>query len=215
MKKSIYSLVLADAVIEGIDRMAYGMGISRSALINQILAERIDYITPEQRIAQVFEALENFVRHSGAYRIYAQPSSSMFSLTAPLTYKYNPTVKYSLELNKEYVQGKDVGVLRISLRSKSAALMECLNAFYLIWSALEKRSTGRCGTAYSDGRYAKPIRPIGNLTPEELGTAIADYIKVVDDCMGIFFSYLDSPARSAREIEARYLSYLNSKAKIM
>ena len=215
MKKSIYSLVLSDAVIEGIDRMAYGMGISRSALINKILAERISYVTPEQRMEDVFRSLEALIRQGGAYRIAAQPSASMFSLTAPLTYKYNPTVKYSLELYKEYVEGEEAGVLRISMRSKSAALMELLAAFYLTWSALEKRYTGKCGTLTADCRYAKPLYPLPHLTAEEFGRGIADYIEITNKAMSIFFGGLDTPNHAAREIENAYLSYLNSKAKIM
>ena len=39
MNKSVYSLVLADEVVEAIDRMAYSMNTSRSNLINQILAD--------------------------------------------------------------------------------------------------------------------------------------------------------------------------------
>ena len=41
MKKSIYSLVLMDEVVEVVDRMAYAMHTSRSNLINQILAEHL------------------------------------------------------------------------------------------------------------------------------------------------------------------------------
>ena len=41
MKKSVYSIVLADDVVEAIDEMAYSLGTSRSNLINQILAERV------------------------------------------------------------------------------------------------------------------------------------------------------------------------------
>ena len=45
--KSIYSLVLSDSVVEAVDIMARGAGLSRSAMINQLLAERVAYITPE------------------------------------------------------------------------------------------------------------------------------------------------------------------------
>lgn len=37
MKKSVYSLVLMDDVVEAIDRMAYSMNTSRSNLINRFL----------------------------------------------------------------------------------------------------------------------------------------------------------------------------------
>ncbi|MBQ7011527.1 MAG: hypothetical protein IJN63_07445 [Clostridia bacterium] len=215
MKKSIYSLVLSDAVIEGIDRMAYGMGISRSALINKILAETVSYTTPEQRMEEVFRSLESLIRQSGSYRITAQPSTTMFSLTAPLTYKYNPTVKYSLELYRDHGNGGEAGVLRISLRSKSDALMELLAAFYMLWSSLEKRATGKHGILTEDCRYVKPIYPASEMSPKEFGQGIADYIRAIDRAMAIFFSRLDTPAIATREIEAAYLSYLNSKAKIL
>ncbi len=215
MKKSIYSLVLSDAVIEGIDRMAYSLGISRSALINNILAEKVCYVTPEQRMADIFSTLETLIRGAGEYRITSQPSVSMFSLTAPIAYKYNPTLKYTLELYKEPQREGESGVLRISLRSRSAALIDCLAAFYLIWSTLEKRNTGRCGSISSDGRYSKPLYPQSSLSAKEFGTAIADYIRAIDGAMRIFFSDLDMPARAAREVEACYLSYLKSKTNIL
>lgn len=48
VNKSVYSLVLADDVVEAIDRLAYSMNTSRSNLINQILAERVQLLTPEK-----------------------------------------------------------------------------------------------------------------------------------------------------------------------
>ena len=47
MKKSVYSLVLMDDVVEAIDELAYSMNTSRSNLINQILAARVSLLTPE------------------------------------------------------------------------------------------------------------------------------------------------------------------------
>ena len=55
MKKSVYSLVLMDDVVNAIDDMAYQMNTSRSNLINQILAEHVSYITPEMRMKDIFD----------------------------------------------------------------------------------------------------------------------------------------------------------------
>ena len=41
MKKSVYSLVLSDDVVEAVDRAAYQNGLSRSAMVNQILADYV------------------------------------------------------------------------------------------------------------------------------------------------------------------------------
>ncbi|MBQ2732885.1 MAG: hypothetical protein IJF74_01890, partial [Clostridia bacterium] len=138
-----------------------------------------------------------------------------FSLTAPIAYKYNPTLKYTLDLYKEVQSGGEAGILRISLRSKSAALIDCLNAFYLLWSRLEARNTGRCGTISEDGRYSKPLYVQRALSAEEFGSAIADYIRAIDGAMRTFFGNLDTPSRAAREVEAHYLSYITNKTNTL
>ena len=66
MKKSVYSLVLMDDVVEAIDRMAYSMNTSRSNLINQILAERVSYVTPEMRMRDIFSR----ILYGGRYSIF-------------------------------------------------------------------------------------------------------------------------------------------------
>ena len=45
MANSVYSIVLNDAVVEAIDRLAYQNGTNRSSMINRILAERVSYTT--------------------------------------------------------------------------------------------------------------------------------------------------------------------------
>lgn len=76
MKKSVYSLVLMDDVVNVIDDMAYQMNTSRSNLINQILAEHVSYITPEMRMKDIFDCvrtmMDNHFSDSGTgVRCYA------------------------------------------------------------------------------------------------------------------------------------------------
>ena len=60
MGKSVYSIVLDDDIVAAIDKMAYSLGTNRSGLINRILAEKVNYITPEQRIQHIVDlVLEN------------------------------------------------------------------------------------------------------------------------------------------------------------
>ena len=61
MNKSVYSLVLSDEIVQEIDRMAYEMGQSRSAMINQVLADYVRYTTPEKRMREVFSAIEQML----------------------------------------------------------------------------------------------------------------------------------------------------------
>ena len=65
MNKSVYSLVLADEIVQEIDRLAYEAGASRSAMVNQILADHVRYTTPEKREnlhAAILGGLEQTIR---------------------------------------------------------------------------------------------------------------------------------------------------------
>ena len=62
MSKSVYSLVLRDEIVEKLDRLAYSRNTNRSSLINQILAEYVSYVTPEKRMRDIFDRLEDLLR---------------------------------------------------------------------------------------------------------------------------------------------------------
>ena len=64
MKKTLYSLVLNDEVVREVDALAHRMGTNRSNLINQILAEYVNYTTPEQRINEVLYTIEQLMAPS-------------------------------------------------------------------------------------------------------------------------------------------------------
>ena len=110
MKKSVYSLVLSDDVIAAVDRAAYQNGLSRSAMINRILAQAVSYTTPEQRMSEIFSQVERLL-NGEVFQSLSQPSDSMMSLRSALAYKYNPNVRYSVEL---YPDRPGEGELRVS-----------------------------------------------------------------------------------------------------
>ena len=61
MEKSLYSLLLSDDVVSEIDRQALRAGLSRSALVNRILAEYASIQTPEMRIDSIFRQMEDLL----------------------------------------------------------------------------------------------------------------------------------------------------------
>ena len=68
MGNSIYSLVLSDNVVDAVDTLAHSSGLSRSAMINRILAERVALTTPEMRLRLRYVRAAEEKRAKSAFR---------------------------------------------------------------------------------------------------------------------------------------------------
>ena len=170
MKKTLYSLTLSEDVVRAVDAMAHQMGMSRSGLVNQILADYVSVTTPERHINQVFQAIQALVAPGRELVPFFTPNSATMSLKSSLMYKYRPTVKYEVELTPE---GEKLGELTVIFRTQSESL---LSATYL---APELGVRLEC--ALYDGKFVRPIAmPRRTVSPEELAEAISGYVQLFD-----------------------------------
>lgn len=214
MNKSVYSLVLADEIVQEIDRLAYEASASRSAMINQILAEYVRFTTPEKRMREVFSAIEQMLIGS-VFEPQLQPSDSMFSLRSALDYKYNPSVRYSVELYQNALPV--LGELRVSIRSQNSALVLALLQFFKLWTRIETAYIGRVECAIEDGRYLRKLRLSGEGQPtnEQIGEGIAGYINLLDSALKSYFQYSNEPALAMASVEKRYVSHIRGGGMIL
>ena len=215
MNKSVYSLVLMDDVVQEIDRLAYANGSSRSAMINEILADYVSYITPEKRMREIFSQVERLLTAGSNFQVLLQPSDSMFSLRSALAYKYNPTVRYSVELSRRIAPA--IGELRVSVRSQNSTLRLYMLQFFKLWSKIEQSMVGRVDCAMADDKYVRRLMPGDGreLDNEALGSAIAAYIRLFDTALQLFFHLLDQPETAIVRMESLYGDYLRSAPAIL
>ncbi len=204
MKKSVYSLVLSDDVIAAVDRAAYQNGLSRSAMINRILAQAVSYTTPEQRMREIFSQVERLL-NGEVFQSLSQPSDSMMSLRSALAYKYNPNVRYSVEL---YPDRPGEGELRVSLRSQSSALILYLGQFFRLWAKIEQAYVGGADCVIQDGKYARRLKLPARVSHREQGAVLAGYIRAMEQGLRAFFHSLDDPRQAAASVEQAYQNYL-------
>lgn len=199
--KSIYSLVLSDGVVEAVDALADSLGISRSAMVNKILAERVEYTTPEMRLEEILEALVRSIDNS-AFMLTEKPSGGTLSARTSLKYRYKPTVKYSVEIFTEK-NGRRAGEMRVSFRTQSAQLIEDLTGFFKCWASLEQRYIADKLSedilyTVSDGHFTRTLNmPGGEISDEELGSAVADYMAMFDGTMKAYFLRLPDIEKAA------------------
>lgn len=185
MSKSVYSLVLSDDVVAQIDRAAYALGSSRSNLINQILAEYVSFITPEKRRKAIFDSLESVIDSFEPFQVQTRGSDNMLCIRSPLRVKYNPTIKYTVELSRSNAEG--LGQLKIMTRTQSQTLIEMLDRFFYRFCCIEREYIQRLfpqiEPQYQVGQ-GKLIRNFSLLregcSDDEIGSAIAAYIRMID-----------------------------------
>jgi hypothetical protein len=203
MKKEVYSLVLSKNVISAIDREANALGISRSNLINQILARHVNYETPEQRMQNIFSHLEGLLEGDTFFPV-PQPSESMFSVRTALDFKYNPTLRYSVELYRDSLP--ILGKLKAVMRTQNPALIQALNSFFTFWNGLE-RNAGLPMANVAAGRYERLLILDNTLaiTTEAAGELIKNYILTLDKALKTYF-YSQEPSDAVYAIFQSYIT---------
>lgn len=188
MKRSIYSLVLADDVIKAVDREASRLGTSRSNLINQILAAELSCVTPEMRMRDIFSSLTEHIGRS--FQIQQQHSASLMTMKTALEFKYRPTISYRVELARS--PDIFIGTLRVSVRTMNEKLTEMFGNFFLYWSAMESEYLGKFKYKddLSDLSPVTFVRKLLNTGLDEQNTAcaIGCYLDTLNRSLQTYFA---------------------------
>lgn len=192
MKKTLYSLMLSEDVVREVDALAHRMGTNRSALINRILAEYVNYVTPEKRINDILSSIEALMAPSRELVPVFAPNSFSMYLKSSLEYKYRPTVKYEVELYKG--EGESIGQLSVLFRTTSMALVSAMTDFFRLWCRIEQAHllplTGaQIEYALAEGKFIRSIAaPDVICSSEELAGALSEYIKLFDSLMKAYLA---------------------------
>ena len=193
-------------MVEAVDELARASGLSRSAMINQILAERVAYTTPEMRLREILSSVQRAMNED--FFFTEQPTGSSLSCRTSLKYRYKPTVRYSVEIFSD--RGKSVGELRVAFRTQNTQLIGDLLSFFRFWAALEKKYISKALTedivyTIADGRFTRTLNmPRGSVSDDELGQVVAEYITMFDGAMKGYFSALPNVDAAENNAERSY-----------
>lgn len=210
MAKNLYSLMLTDDVIAEIDRLALRENMTRSGLVDRILADYASMMTPEKRIGDICRSLSSLMSASTVLVPVSTQSRSSVSAKSSLEYKYRPTIRYEVQLLRE--PDTSLGYLSIFFRTTSDSLLNALAGFFRLLKRLEDIYAapviGSIRYELCDGKFTRSLSVprTRDYTSEDIGKAISDYIETVDDMIK---GYINGRYGSS-ELEARYLSYLKN-----
>ena len=210
MKKNMYSLILAEDVVNAIDKLAEEENTSRSNLINEILAEYVSVTTPEKRINDIFHGIEDLFKQLTGQQVYYQQHDNTLSIKSALEYRYRPTIRYEVELYR--AQSGTVGELKVNFRTQSPQLLNRLTEFFALWTRLEELYVARyfegaeINYTLDETRWTRTLKVPRNTFygQVELSRAITDYVRTFDRLMKKRLS-----GAAATEIENDYLDALN------
>ena len=154
MSKSVYSVVLMDDVVDAVDRLAYEAGTNRSNMINRILAEYVQLATPEQRMQDIFSSIMDAVSGQNALQLMLNASDAMLSMRSAIHYKYNPSMRYVVELYPHSTE--ELGEVRAGLRTQNPSLLLYIGQFYKLWAGLERAYRRPAAPQRGAGRAVYP-----------------------------------------------------------
>ena len=212
MSKSVYSLLLNDEVVHLLDNMAKVNGLSRSNMVEKILASAVGYETPEIRANNVFDEIERLLSRSNTMRYLEQPSSYMASIISALSYRYNPAIKYSVEL---FPKSAHLGSLKVTLRTQNPTLIEHMSDFYRLFAFLEKKYYNEKAMHIVEGArltrlFTFPTKPVST---KELAEHITLFVKDFDELLSLYFSNLTNPSAFSL-IEKKFINLKQNKIVI-
>lgn len=212
MSKSVYSVVLMDDVVDAVDRLAYEAGTNRSNMINRILAEYVQLATPEQRMQDIFSSIMDAVSGQNALQLMLNASDAMLSMRSAIHYKYNPSMRYVVELYPHSTE--ELGEVRAGLRTQNPSLLLYIGQFYKLWAGLERaylEGPPRRSEAQG-GRYTRRL-----LLPREYRRQRGGWPRYCGLCGAVrllpenFFDHLEDPAGAPRAVEGCYRSGLDAE----
>jgi len=211
MIKSVYSLMLFDEIVEKIDQMAYTRNTNRSQLINDILAEKIGMVTPEQKIQKILEQLD--VNFSDTLSVSQINKNSSIQFGKSLKYKYRPKVRYSYEFISSE-RGK-YAVLKISSRTKSENLNDHFNEFFNLITTIEKEQNEDADLVEPqiNHKFVREFKDEGELSQdiETVTENLTRYLKMIDRAMNAYFSSIDERKNNINSLLEEIYKYYYKK----
>jgi hypothetical protein len=204
MSKSLYSLILNDEVVSIIDKMARVNGLSRSNMIEKILANAVSYETPEIRANNIFDEIEKLFSHSPTMRYLESQSQYMGTIVGALDYRYNPAIKYNVEL---FPNSDKLGQLKVTLRTQNNMLLELMSDFYKYYIYLEKTYYNKNATyLFEQNRFIRLFDfPSRAVTTKQLAELLTIYVKHFDELLNVYFNNLTNDMSVFKKVERKFI----------
>ncbi len=214
MGRSVYSLILTDEIVEEIDKLAYRENTNRSNMINSILAQYVSISTPQDRMKEIFNVLGNLIEKNDVYKIEPTNAKGSFVIKSAMRYKYNPIIKYCVELYKD--TSLHYGCIKAFIRTQNLTLINAMNSFFEIFEAVEREYIDFNSVRnvnfhnISNGKLVRQfiINSASKLDDKAVGEGISSYIDNLDNSIKTYFKCIENNIHPYPYIKEIYKDFI-------
>ncbi len=199
MSKSIYSLLLSDEVVHQLDMLAATRGLSRSAVIDAILADYAGVSNGDEKMRSVWQEMEKMLARTHTMHFVNNAQTNLAQIVTTLPFKYSPKIRYQLELS-----GKNDRICAITLntRTQNPLLTTAFNNFYERLAVLERQYLNNVSARFGNGKYVSVL--YGNKNePTNVACEILEYVVTLD---GMLRSWLNGDEQTVVNLFADYVA---------
>lgn len=182
MTKNIYSLLLSENSVRAIDKIAAKRNMSRSAVIDEILSRYTGTENSDNFFREIWSETESLFSRAETMKFVNNAQTNMAQVITSLPYKYNPKVRYTLELSDE----PDVlCYVTLNTRTQNPLLSAVFGTFYARLAQLEDKYLDNVSAKMLDGKYVSVLH--GQLSrTHETSLQITEYILTLDGMLRAF-----------------------------
>lgn len=214
MGNQIISVVIQDEVMERVDRLARKRGVSRSRAVSEILADHFGMVTPQAKINRVMDRIEGHIQEAGVWQMLSKVKGSSIQCRTTVGYKYNPKVRFMLELSGREVD--KLASLKIVSRTQNPLFHQHLKRFFQLIEQIEsydpvgfRMHSIRRGRFIMEGtRFVRDFHYDWlreELEVEAIARFLSGYMRMIREAMDVYF---DSPElEDSLLIKRLYLVY--------
>lgn len=205
MAKNLYSVILSEELVSLVDELAKKNNTSRSNQINNILANFFSYTTMDMQIDSILGFINNMLSKNDEFQFLENNCDRQLSVKTSLDYKYNPSLKYSIELYKNLVNDS-IGDLKIIYRISSPELRVKLERYFNYIVSFESSvNPTLVKTSMYEQKFIRQfyIEQDLNFTYDEIAESITEYVNNIDRTLK---KYLNDKYTTLDEFCYDYLS---------
>lgn len=217
MRKNLYSLILFDEVIEAVDRLAYSKNTNRSALINDILAQHVGMLTPEQRTNRIIESMITKVNQEATLQMRIQNQNGNLQFGTFLKYKYKPSIKYTFEFFSR--DHKRYAILKVVSRTQSPELCSYLSNFFQLLAQVDRKRFGElhalevsnCIPDECNNRFSREFLSgisMDGIDEEDVAEYLTCYLRMLDEALRFYIANINELSDMMVHIDNIYMKHL-------